>query len=522
MVVIGPNGSGKTRQTRNLKTSDGRPLEFINALRNTRVAIDLPAIGYDAARNQYEQQKNQARASHWELTSEFDAMLAQLLATDASASLSFTRRYRQDPASVGIPEDTDLSRVEEVWKRVFPGRYLDWKGWKPNVISTTSGGNAAYSGNQMSDGEKAALFLAGRIFTAQSGVALVVDEPETHFHPMLAIRLWDELEDARPDIRFVYITHDVTFATSRRDARFILASPTQGLKVVDLGEGLPDEVSTALLGSASLSFYASRIVFCEGDSASYDARLYDAWFNGVDTVVRPVSTSQHVLRCVDALKQAKLALALEAVGIIDRDHYSKQYLESFSPENHVLPVHEVESIFCLPDVVSAVANHMDIAFDADGYRAKIVERTDSKQMHQLAIQRWKARVEPHLQGLVSQTSKRNKTTEDLAEELPSIFNMENWSFSPKEILLEEASRLTAALKSASLLDMLALLPGKPLLPLAAQSVGMTPESYTNLIIGSLRKDTKNVKLGAAVERALRPHLPPRATAVSGIEMPLIQ
>jgi hypothetical protein len=42
IVVIGPNGSGKTRQTREIQ-APGRTIEFINALRNTRVAPELPA-----------------------------------------------------------------------------------------------------------------------------------------------------------------------------------------------------------------------------------------------------------------------------------------------------------------------------------------------------------------------------------------------------------------------------------------------------------------------------------------------
>ena len=55
IVVIGPNGSGKTRQTRQLQASV--PIEFINALRNTRVAPELPAMGMDSARNQFINQK---------------------------------------------------------------------------------------------------------------------------------------------------------------------------------------------------------------------------------------------------------------------------------------------------------------------------------------------------------------------------------------------------------------------------------------------------------------------------------
>ena len=111
--------------------------------------------------------------------------------------------------------------------------------------------------------------------------------PETHLHSLLAVRVWNALEIARPDMRFVYVTHDLTFALSRRDARFVLASPTAGLRSIDLEPTLPADVTEALLGSASLSFYASRVVFCEGELTSLDYRLYGAWFRGPDTVVRP-------------------------------------------------------------------------------------------------------------------------------------------------------------------------------------------------------------------------------------------
>lgn len=231
VVVIGPNGSGKTRQARNISASVS--IEFVNALRNTRVAPELPAMGFDTARNNFLSQRNQARSAHWELTSEFDFMLSQLLAQDAMAAKDFTQRYRDDPASAGEPLDTPLSRVEAAWRDVFPGRRLVWRDWKPVIVNSVAGGPVEYTGNQMSDGEKAALFVAGRVFSAEPGT-LVVDEPETHFHSLLAVRLWNALEDARADVRFVYITHDLTFALSRRDARYVLASPTAGLRPIEI------------------------------------------------------------------------------------------------------------------------------------------------------------------------------------------------------------------------------------------------------------------------------------------------
>ena len=122
---------------------------------------------------------------------------------------------------------------------MFPGRELVWKDWKPVVLSETAGGEAVeYSGHIMSDGEKSALFLAARTLSADPGV-LIVDEPETHLHSLLAARLGTNWRDARRDIRFVYVTHDLTFALSRRDATYVLSSPTDGLKRIELQEDRP-------------------------------------------------------------------------------------------------------------------------------------------------------------------------------------------------------------------------------------------------------------------------------------------
>jgi ATPase subunit of ABC transporter with duplicated ATPase domains len=307
VVVIGPNGSGKTRQTRGI-TADG-PIEFVNALRNTLVAPELPAMGFDTARNNFLAQKQQARSTHWELTSEFDYMLSQLLAEDSMAAKDFIRRYREDRQAVDEPPVTPLSRVEDLWDRIYPGRKLRWRDWRPMVASTVTGSEVEYTANQMSDGEKAALYVAGRAFSAESGV-LVIDEPETHFHSRLAVNLWNELEDARPDLRFVYVTHDLPFALSRPKAQYVIANPTSGLRSLELEDGLPDDVAEALLGSATLSFYASRVIFYKGRDGSLDKMLYEAWFNGVDTVVRPVEDCQTVIRCVDAVQASGIARGL--------------------------------------------------------------------------------------------------------------------------------------------------------------------------------------------------------------------
>ncbi|MCA1675437.1 MAG: DUF4435 domain-containing protein, partial [Actinobacteria bacterium] len=163
------------------------------------------------------------------------------------------------------------------------------------------------------------------------------------------------------------MTHDLTFALSRRAARYVLASPTQGLRVIELDDELPADVAEALLGSASLSFYASRVVFCEGDETSLDVALFNAWFSGVDTVVKPVGDCQRVIRCVDSLRNSGIAQSLQVIGIVDRDFHSDSYLTAMPEGTHPLPVHEVESLLALPEVVQAVATHLARDFDAPTY-----------------------------------------------------------------------------------------------------------------------------------------------------------
>jgi hypothetical protein len=517
IVVVGPNGSGKTRQTRKIQVP--HHIEFINALRNTHVASELPPMGTDAARQRFSHQKNQSRSKHWELEADFDSMLQQMLAEHSSLTMELYRQYRADPGNVTLPELTSLTRMEDLWADIYPGRQLHWRDLKPVVITHSPGSSTEYSANQMSDGEKAVMYLAGRVFTAPSGV-LVVDEPETHMHSLLAVKLWNALEDARPDIRFVYVTHDLTFALSRRDAKFVLASPLTGLRIIALDQSLPSDVTEPLLGSASLSFYASRVVFCEGESTSLDSELYNAWFSGPDTVVRAVGNCHRVMRCVDALANGGLTSGLHAVGIVDGDFHPQEFTSSLTEQGlHVLRVHEVESLLCIPGVVEAVCTHVSRDFNTTEYRTALAKTVNGEQRHKLIIERWKRRMEPRLEALVSNVSGRNKPVDEIIKDLPEIFDYQKWVFSPEEFLREERSRIESAIPAGSIDEILSIVPGKQLLPVAAQHAGMTIEAYTDLVIAALRvKPEHSQPLSNRLEAELTGYLPARHASVTGLPL----
>jgi hypothetical protein len=465
-------------------------------------------MGFDDAKNNFNNQKNQAAAQHWEITSDFDSMLSQLLARDAMAAKEFVRKFRKGLEASDQPELTPLGHVEQIWDEVFPGRELHWQDWKPMIRSTVDpSALVEYSGNTMSDGEKSALYLAGRVFSAEPGV-LIVDEPETHLHSLLAIKLWDVLERERPDPRFIYITHDLTFALSRTKARYALANPTQGLKLLDISDDLPSDTAEILLGSASLSFYASRIVFAEGTKDSLDYLLYNAWFKTRDTVVRTVGSCDMVIRCTDALAQSGIATSLTAQGIVDGDYHSDIFRSARTASVLVLKVHEIESLFCLPDVVAAVARHLAKTFDENAYLVALKATITDPLRHRVIIERWKNRVEPELTGIVRQINNRAKPVDELLTEMASTFDQTKWGFSPSDVLNEEKVRVEGA---STIAEFLSLFPGKSFVSVASNLVGQNQKTYKELVISALLSDDGPLlTLGSELEVALKDYLPARS------------
>jgi hypothetical protein len=509
VVIIGPNGSGKTRKARDINATCS--VEFVNALRNTRIPLNLPAMAFTEAENQFVSSRNQSRGTHWDWTNEFDFLLSSLMAQHATAAIKFMDASKAGEEPSITPNA--LQQIRDLWGSAFPGRKLVIEDYRPIIKSTTSGTEVEYSAQTMSDGERTAIYLAGRVFRAQEGI-LIVDEPENHLHSHLASRLWDEFEDARPDLRFVYITHDLTFARSRRNATYVIASPLEGLRSVDLGADLPDDVAEVLLGAASVSFHARRAIFCEGGRGDRDDALYRSWFNDRDTVVQPVGSSEMVHRCISALSEGRMIGNLQTVGIIDRDFHTDEYLAALPDGIVVLPFHEVESLYCLPRVVEAIAAHTQRAFDEADYLTRLRGSINATERQKVVLERWKRRVEPQLIGVVAAVHGRQDTLDVITASLPQVFNSSEWTFDVAGMLEDEKVRVETASTTGSVEDLLRLLPGKGRLAAASQYVGMQIDGYLNLVNQSLLGVSGLEVLGESVRAGLAPHLPPRTAASS--------
>jgi len=353
VVILGPNGSGKSRF--GLELANWNNAENIAALRNIALAEHVPMQSLSQAQQELNNQKRQRRRQPWNITSEINYLFAKLMAEDSASAIDFRDRYQEENIR---PETTKLMQLSKLWHILFPGRQIEFKGYNPKVTSEYLVGNPVYPAQQMSDGERVALYLAGRVLDADPGV-IVVDEPEVHFHSRLAIQFWNELERIRDDCRFVYITHDLIFARSRSTDDFLIMRPGIEPELIDLAEsGIPSEISESILSAASFSIFATRLIFCEGTETSYDQMFLRAWYCEESDAVVPVGSCRDVIKCTTAFSESSILSGVTAIGIIDSDYWPESFLSSLPSGINILPFHEIESLLCHKPVFLALARHM--------------------------------------------------------------------------------------------------------------------------------------------------------------------
>ena len=495
---------------------------MIGAVRNLEIQDSLPVQTVQDARNNLTNLKQNRRTQPWTMANEIHHLFSKLITEDASAAQKFRDEWK--PENTVEPARTSLMRLRDLWSDVMPGRTLHFDSYSPKVESDLAGGQQ-YPARQMSDGERVALYLAGRVLDADKRI-VVVDEPEVHFHARLAVRFWDALERERPGIRFVYISHDLAFARSRRSAQYILVKPS-GQEVLDVAEHVPPDVAQALLSAASFSIHAQRIVFCEGTEGGTDSQFYESWFHDVDTAVIPVGTCKDVGDSTRSFGNSGLVEGVEAIGIVDRDYWPERQISALSRDVIVLPVHEVESLYCLEPVFRAIADHL--AIPSNELDNKYSEFLGSVRAHftgpalaKQVSERFKRRMEQTF----FDTLNNLRMADDVAQVRTNhVSGVETAALaeSPGDVFDEEQKRIQDALNDAG--SMLEILPGKVLVNIAARVLGVNERRYMALVHEAMmpastsESEAKNKRvatLSKAVIGALSGYLPARAYAPEAV------
>lgn len=515
VVLIGPNGSGKTRFGATL-ASKSRGAR-IPALRSLSISTTINARSTRQAREEVQNKANQYISEVFRQADELNEMLSELKAEQADAAIQFQAEWITDRASAR-PSQTRLDTMLALWEEIFPGRKLDLSSYEPKVRSTHLGSPQEYTPNTMSDGERAALYLIPSVLRAPAGV-VVVDEPEVHFHTLLARTFWDALERARPNCRFVFVTHDLQFALSRRNGSIGIVSNPTTARFINTGEDIPAELVEALLGAASLSLIAKRMVFSEGiPGASIDAEFYGAWFHSPDTAVIPLGGCRRVQEAVRVF-QSKVLSNVTALGIIERDYWPDAHLVNLGSKQgfFVLAGQEIESIFCYRNVAEAVMAHLGVSgtsFDSKfrAFEDEVKKAFVGGRRNKHTLERVKVAVDSAISGATSKVA----ASDDVSALRASLVTTFATSMAGVDVgaMFDQQDALISDAVAAGPEKFLPILPGKDCLTILTSILGISEDVYVTTITAALRphqgsEEDKFKLLRVALEAALMPVLPPR-------------
>ena len=361
-IFVGANGGGKTRLAVQLESelqasahriSAHRSLSLNPAISKTSAAEALSGLRtgstkYNIGLRDHNRWRKKA-ATH--LLDDYDFLVRALFADQSNTTLLAYDTYKPgSELTAGEFKFTKFDQLIEIWRHLLPHRDLKVTGDDIKVQPT--GGGTVYPASEMSDGERAIFYLIGQALVAAENQLLIIDEPELHVHRSIMSKLWDELEAARPDCAFVYITHDLEFAAARNAQKFVIREytpvPAWNIETVPEDSGFPEELTTLILGSRQ------PILFVEGTETSLDLSIYRACYP--DWTVVPRGSCNKVIDSVVSMRNNESLTRVTCSGIVDGDDYTQAEKDKLSDLGiQVLPVSEVENLLLLPSVTATIA-----------------------------------------------------------------------------------------------------------------------------------------------------------------------
>lgn len=347
VVIIGANGSGKTRFANRLKAElgeDAFSLSALEALYGTRHK------GSNTTDSLYDSRGIRSIDNGAD-TTPFDRLLAMMMHDEMLNLINYKLSLTEHPHA--RLRTTRLDRVIALWQEVFPGsrvlieggKFLFARGMSPDT----------YSALRLSDGERTVLFYAGALLYAPPQSVVFIDSPEMFLHPSVTQSLWNRLELLRPDCRFVYTTHDLEFTSSRTEAQVVWVRDYDAVAqvwdyvVLPVHSGLTDDMFRAIVGARK------PVMFIEGDGIhSIDSKLYPLIFR--DYSVKPLGSCNKVIEATRTFNDLSSFHHMDSTGIVDRDRRDEHEVAYLRRKRIMVPdVAEIENILMLEEVIRAVA-----------------------------------------------------------------------------------------------------------------------------------------------------------------------
>ncbi|HYG24684.1 MAG TPA: AAA family ATPase [Verrucomicrobiae bacterium] len=365
LVVVGANGSGKTRFGAWLDSRDAKLHHRVGAHRSLVFPERVQPRDYQEAELRlFSGHHSITDFAHHRLHTRWQNKPATALLADfeplvtlmVSESFTVSDKYRvtmQAENQYVAPPVTRLDVVKKIWETILPSRELIITGTR--IEARNRKDSKSYHAKEMSDGERGIFHLIGEALSAPKNGVFIVDEPELHLHRAIQSRLWDAVEVARADCTFVYITHDLGFAASRKDATKVwlreYTNDKWDWEEVPETDAFPESMLLEVMGSRR------PVLFVEGERDNLDYFIYGKVFPQYTVV--PCGSCEVVIHSTRSFAAMAELHHNTCGGLVDNDGRSEADIQMLNKLGvAVLPVALVENLFLVEPVLRLAATKL--------------------------------------------------------------------------------------------------------------------------------------------------------------------
>ena len=271
-----------------------------------------------------------------------------------------------------------LDKAINIWNFLIEHREMFYDD-NNNLKIKVKESSEEYPAYQMSDGEKNIFFLIGRVLLASDNAIIIIDEPEMYLHKAIVNKLWDKLENERKDCKFIYLTHDLEFASSRKANKYWIKDfqfPNEWQIEPIFENDIPDSLLMKILGSRK------KILFCEGKKSSLDIQIYEILFPNYTII--PLEGCSNVINYTRAFNKISNKNST-AIGIVDRDFRTDAQIDKFSSENiYVYSVAEIENLFLLENFIQVFSENKKERIDIHDLKKRVLDRLETDKEQQIS------------------------------------------------------------------------------------------------------------------------------------------
>lgn len=332
-----------------------------------------------------------------------------------------------------------------------------------------------YSLSDASDGEKSIAYLIMATLLTPHNSFLFIDEPERHLNGALLRNLFDKLEEERPDLRFVYLTHVTDFVESRKNVELIYLEKTNSFnkwnfkKISDY-----DDISLDVL--LSIEGAKEDLIFCEGTRSSIDCKILECLYPEFE--IKPVNSCEQVKLNTKGINGKETLLRRKAFGLVDNDYMQPDEIASLRKDKiFVIGYNEWENFLIRSEILEYINEH-HLRKNLSMLKSDVIKyiRTQGKEaiLSDFITKRY-------TKMIYATNLKYNSNLDKQID----VINERN-----KKDLLKEVEELSNRIdKSADYDELVSLVPAKMLLNSVAQKLGLSSdEDYVDFVVKYLKID----------------------------------